>query len=83
VEYEELGQKTIRQSYVNLMLAIRKRAHEDAENVAKYPHAVQEWKTAWLETEPWPHIWELLKLTIDQGDLIRNDLQQRTGGQYD
>jgi hypothetical protein len=79
VEYGKVGQKTIRQGYTDLMLAIKKQAYMDAKNIAKYPYAVQEWKTAWLETEPWPRIWELLKLTMDQGDLIRNDLQQRMG----
>ena len=83
VEYESAEQKTIRQSHTNLMLAIRKQAYDDAKNVEKYPHAIQEWETFWLTGGSWRRIWELLKVTVDQGDLIRNDLQQRTGGEYD
>ena len=79
VEYEDAGQKTIRQGYTDLMLAIKKQAYIDAKNI-KYPYAVQEWEEFWLKSEPWPRIWNLLKLTVDQGDLVRNDLQQRMGG---
>jgi hypothetical protein len=71
VRYTEPERKTIRQAYTDLMLAIKQQAYFD--------DALEEWRDFWLMTEPWPQIWRLLKNTVDQGELIRNDLRQRLG----
>lgn len=78
VNYAEPGQKTIRQAYIDLLLAIHRQARFDCE---KEPDALDEWKDYWLKSVEWFHVWELLKISMVQGDSIHGALLSHIGGE--
>ena len=78
VDYAESEQKTIRQAYIDLLLAIHKQACFDCE---KEPDALNEWKDYWLKSVEWFHVWELLKIAMVQGDSIHGALISHIGGE--
>jgi len=73
VNYVDSGKrKTIRQSYTNLMLAIKQQAMLDG--------ALEEWQEFWLMVEPWPQIWKLLGTTMNQIGMLKNNQRRYVGG---
>lgn len=72
VEYGQPGNKTIRQAYTDLLLAIRRQAEMDGE--------LEEWESFWIRREPWKRIWKLLRETMDHAESVRSDLRSQIGG---
>jgi len=78
VDYAEPEQKTIKQAHIDLLLAVHKQACLDCE---KEPEALIEWEDFWLKSADWNRVWELLKVSMVQGDSIRGALLQHIEGE--
>ena len=78
VDYAEPEQKTIRQAHIDLLLAIHRQACFDCE---KEPNALNEWEDYWLKSVEWHRVWELLRISMVQGDSVRGALLTYMGGE--
>jgi hypothetical protein len=71
IEYSIPGNKTIRQAYTELLIAIRNQAVIDDRLV--------DWESFWLEEEPFKRIWKMLQETESHYASIRSGIHNRGG----
>ena len=69
IEFAEPEQRTVKQSYFELLLAIREQAVLD--NKAS-PESLSDWESYWLKVDPWPRIWVVLRDGLARGEVPRD-----------
>lgn len=63
VEYSPPERKSVREAYVELLIAIRARAVEDGK--------LEEWEDYWLRSDRWRRFWGLLQDAAEQDSAVR------------
>ena len=86
VEYSPENRQTIKESMVQLLLAIKEQAERDeitgtvSKSDLKYGGPVGAWRHHWVDSEPWKTLWDILRSAESRNSEIRSASSQYLKG---